>query len=780
MKKFYVLMSLLLVASMGFSQYYATKTNNAKPFVSKTDKVAQVENYMPKAAQAVIFEDGFETGDLAGWTLVDADGDGYNWSAITGEGSTTPHSGVYNVTSASWNGTDLHPENWLISPAIDLTTVTGTIMLEYWVRAQDQAWPDEHYKLVVSTTNTDIASFTTILKEETITAGTGVENNYLNRIINLSSYAGQTIYLAWVHYNCTGMFRINLDDISIYTSNTADAAITGITEPNHEGGCTLSATQNITITIQNYGSVDISNFDVSYIINGGTPVTETVTATIAPTEALNYTFTQKADLAAINEYTIVASVNLTDDANAANDSYTLKIVSGDAKITIHALTDNGGGQSWQVINNLTNEVVAERTAAWPWYVEITEDICVIDANCYTVIVSDDHGDGMVDGSAYLEILYDGTQVAGSTTPDSWTTATLTAENLGSGCAANDAQLESIETIYPACELGVVDIIVNVKNAGTADFSAFDVSYTVNGGTPVTESVTETVAAGATYQHTFTTQADLSEVGDYTIVATVTLTGDEIEANNSETIQTQNVAPASTPYSSGFDSNEELLGWAIENTNGDDSYFTIVDNYGVNNSQALVYPYSTTVDADDWAISRCIDLVGGTEYTVKIDYSVEEFYGSPMPEKLAIYYGDAQNSAAMTNLINDLGELTNVEYQTGAFNFTPEASGTYYIGFHCYSDMDNYLLKLDNFNIDIATNSNIVEASNISVYPNPANDFVTVANAENANIVIVNMLGEVVANVNNASSNQNIDISKLANGTYFVKVDGEVFKINVVK
>ncbi|HOE39484.1 MAG TPA: T9SS type A sorting domain-containing protein [Bacteroidales bacterium] len=76
------------------------------------------------------------------------------------------------------------------------------------------------------------------------------------------------------------------------------------------------------------------------------------------------------------------------------------------------------------------------------------------------------------------------------------------------------------------------------------------------------------------------------------------------------------------------------------------------------------------------------------------------------------------------------------------------------------------------------NENIAKA--ISVYPNPANNVLNVANAENANIVIVNMLGEVVANVNNASSNQNIDISKLANGTYFVKVDGEVFKINVVK
>jgi len=72
------------------------------------------------------------------------------------------------------------------------------------------------------------------------------------------------------------------------------------------------------------------------------------------------------------------------------------------------------------------------------------------------------------------------------------------------------------------------------------------------------------------------------------------------------------------------------------------------------------------------------------------------------------------------------------------------------------------------------------ASEISVYPNPAYDFVTIANAENANIVIINMLGEIVATVNNASSNQTIDISRLATGTYFVKVDGEVFKINVVK
>ena len=74
--------------------------------------------------------------------------------------------------------------------------------------------------------------------------------------------------------------------------------------------------------------------------------------------------------------------------------------------------------------------------------------------------------------------------------------------------------------------------------------------------------------------------------------------------------------------------------------------------------------------------------------------------------------------------------------------------------------------------------NIAEA--VSVYPNPANDMFTVANAEGATIVVVNSLGQVVASIENAASNQTIDASNFANGTYFVKVNENVVKINVVK
>lgn len=73
-----------------------------------------------------------------------------------------------------------------------------------------------------------------------------------------------------------------------------------------------------------------------------------------------------------------------------------------------------------------------------------------------------------------------------------------------------------------------------------------------------------------------------------------------------------------------------------------------------------------------------------------------------------------------------------------------------------------------------------EVAAISVYPNPANNVITVANAENKDILVLNILGEVVAAISNATSNQTINISKLSAGTYFVKVNFEVFKINVIK
>ena len=106
------------------------------------------------------WNEGFENG-IDCWTLVDADGDGEEWyqaNVTGGDASLGNHGGSYIMTSASYNSGVLTPNNWLISPALDLSALSGTVKMSYFVGGQDMAWYEEHYKVCVSTTTTDISS----------------------------------------------------------------------------------------------------------------------------------------------------------------------------------------------------------------------------------------------------------------------------------------------------------------------------------------------------------------------------------------------------------------------------------------------------------------------------------------------------------------------------------------------------------------------------------------------------------------------------------------------
>ena len=84
--------------------------------------------------RATFFSEDFEGGALTGWTTIDNDGDGFNWDNSANIGSFTAHTGSYCATSASWdagNSVALTPDNWLLSPAIDLSSASGTVLLEW-------------------------------------------------------------------------------------------------------------------------------------------------------------------------------------------------------------------------------------------------------------------------------------------------------------------------------------------------------------------------------------------------------------------------------------------------------------------------------------------------------------------------------------------------------------------------------------------------------------------------------------------------------------------------
>lgn len=102
-----------------------------------------------------------------------------------------------------------------------------------------------------------------------------------------------------------------------------DAGVVDITAPVSGA---LTNSEQVTITIFNYGQNDISNFDVTYQIDGGATVTETYTGTIASASTAQFTFSQTADLSNEGQtYSITASTDLSGDEDAANDSFTKDI-----------------------------------------------------------------------------------------------------------------------------------------------------------------------------------------------------------------------------------------------------------------------------------------------------------------------------------------------------------------------------------------------------------------------------------------------------------------------
>ena len=86
------------------------------------------------------------------------------------------------------------------------------------------------------------------------------------------------------------------------------------------------ANEDVTIEISNFGSATQTNIPVFYTVNGGTPVQETYTGSIAQGETDTYTFTQQADLSELGSYDFVAGTELPDDADDSNDTVEVTVV----------------------------------------------------------------------------------------------------------------------------------------------------------------------------------------------------------------------------------------------------------------------------------------------------------------------------------------------------------------------------------------------------------------------------------------------------------------------
>ena len=180
-------------------------------------------------AQPIYFED-FNSGIPSGMTLTDVDGMTPASTVITTIGSFSAAT-ILNedcAGSVSWFNPAGVADDWMVTTAITLPNSTSGITLEFDAIAFESAYPDG-VEIYVSTTGTSPADFTgTALYSSTPTTtgpittpipGNGENDAWTTRTISLTSFAGQTIYIAFRN-NSNDMHVLGIDNIAVNISAT--------------------------------------------------------------------------------------------------------------------------------------------------------------------------------------------------------------------------------------------------------------------------------------------------------------------------------------------------------------------------------------------------------------------------------------------------------------------------------------------------------------------------------------------------------------------------------
>lgn len=189
-------------------------------------------------------------------------------------------------------------DRWLITPAIPLKDATAP-KLYFRAKAGDEQVRDG-LVLKISTTSTEKSAF------KNIRSVREVPGKWTDYVFDLSEYAGQTVYLAFVQ-NSTGMLTLSIDDIRVgETGNGLVAVCNNAYTPlymihTHEGS---NMSFPVSATLQNWSNTKITSARLCVRMDGGQVVTKTfnllnigpASATSFPSQAVSFNFIpQKAD-----------------------------------------------------------------------------------------------------------------------------------------------------------------------------------------------------------------------------------------------------------------------------------------------------------------------------------------------------------------------------------------------------------------------------------------------------------------------------------------------------
>jgi len=276
---------------------------------------------------------------------------------------------------------------------------------------------------------------------------------------------------------------------------------------------------------------------------------------------------------------------------------------------------------------------------------------------------------------------------------------------------NDAAVEANEEIADQCGIEIRPT-VTIQNRGFNPLTSLDINYSINGGNIETFNWTGNLDS-------FEREDILLDATPYVLQANNTVNfsipNDDDNSNNNIENQFEEITreyASSLNLVLNVDENGNEVTWNIINSNGE----TVISGG----------PYDPNEEVD---INFDIPDIDCYRFTLT----------------------DSGNDGQYSMLLKDKND------QIITFNAASTAFGSNLVS---------------NFKLNgiLSSRDNTIE--NIVLYPNPTNNIVTIANAENAQFTIYDVLGKVILSDTSTSNSHLVNISNLERGTYFVTIERE--------
>lgn len=211
----------------------------------------------------------------------------------------------------------------------------------------------------------------------------------------------------------------------------------------------------------------------------------------------------------------------------------------------------------------------------------------------------------------------------------------------------------------------------------------------------------------------------------------------------------------------YDNNGKLITKTTYNGRG----LTICEYKYINN--ILLYEINTSPLPYQHNISKkqyYYDLNNNIEYEIIYDTDINNNFRKR--DSISFNYDINQNCILTEAYIWNENNNTYNQQTSECFEID-----IFYNNMKNYTSLCGYKAKIY-YKLANGINENKIIHNNISLYPNPTNNTLTITNAAKSDISIYNLLGEVVLTTKCNETNASINVSGLATGSYIVKIVSE--------